>query len=134
MKALGIRQPWAWAIMHAGATMTSARGYGTSYRGPLLVHATEVFSPTEYATAKWFMRSAADGPKITIEVPRVDLLPRRAIVGECELVDVVRQSDDPWWFDGPFAWVVRNPRPFAEPIPLRGARAGLFDVDDEALR
>lgn len=39
--ALSIRQPWAWAILHAGKRIENRewRG-GCSYRGPVLIHAS----------------------------------------------------------------------------------------------
>ena len=40
MKALSIRQPWAWAIIHAGKDVEN-RPWGTRYRGPLLIHASK---------------------------------------------------------------------------------------------
>ncbi len=40
MKALSLRQPWAWAILHAGKRIEN-RDWGTAYRGPLLLHASK---------------------------------------------------------------------------------------------
>lgn len=46
MKAISIRQPWAWAILHAGKRIENrARGDGRMpspcrHRGPLLIHAS----------------------------------------------------------------------------------------------
>ena len=38
MKALSVRQPWAWAIV-AGWKPIENRTWATDYRGPLLIHA-----------------------------------------------------------------------------------------------
>lgn len=38
MKALSVKQPWAWAIIHAGKDIEK-RTWRTDYRGPLLIHA-----------------------------------------------------------------------------------------------
>ena len=40
MKALSVRQPWAWAIIHAGKDVEN-RTWGTRYHGPLLIHASK---------------------------------------------------------------------------------------------
>jgi hypothetical protein len=38
VKALSIRQPWVWAIVHAGKDIEN-RTWWTPYRGPVLIHA-----------------------------------------------------------------------------------------------
>jgi ASCH domain len=38
MKALSVRQPWAWLII-AGHKDVENRSWTTTYRGPLLIHA-----------------------------------------------------------------------------------------------
>ncbi len=38
MKALSVRQPFAWAIVHGGKDVEN-RSWATSYRGPVLIHA-----------------------------------------------------------------------------------------------
>lgn len=37
-RALSVRQPWAWAILHAGKDVEN-RSWATGYRGELLIHA-----------------------------------------------------------------------------------------------
>ena len=51
MKALSIKQPWAWAIIHAGKNVEN-RTWATSYRGPLLIHAGKTFDHEGY---QWIM-------------------------------------------------------------------------------
>lgn len=43
MKAITIRQPWAWAVA-IGAKTIENRTRGTSYRGPLAIHAGRTWS------------------------------------------------------------------------------------------
>lgn len=38
--ALSIRQPWAWAILHAGKRIENRDWRGCKYRGPVLIHAS----------------------------------------------------------------------------------------------
>ncbi|HHY88739.1 MAG TPA: ASCH domain-containing protein, partial [Chloroflexi bacterium] len=38
MKALSVRQPWAWLIAQGYKTVEN-RTWATNYRGPLLIHA-----------------------------------------------------------------------------------------------
>lgn len=39
MRAISIRQPWCWAILHAGKRVENRDWKGCSYRGPVLLHA-----------------------------------------------------------------------------------------------
>lgn len=39
MKCISIRQPWAYAIIYCGKNIEN-RSWSTSYRGPLLIHAS----------------------------------------------------------------------------------------------
>jgi len=42
------------------------------------------------------------------------------------------RRNDPW-AEGPWCWLLADPRPLAVPVPYRG-RQGLFDVPDAFLR
>ena len=123
MRALSIRQPWAWLIINGLKTLET-RGWTTEYRGPLLIHASKGMTRDEYASARGF---AADNG---VQIPPVDALVRGGIVGECELTGWVYESTDPW-FCGPYALRLERARevPF---VPWRGA-LGFFDVPRDAL-
>lgn len=43
IRAITVKQPWAWAIAHAGKTIEN-RSRGTSYRGTLAIHAGAAWS------------------------------------------------------------------------------------------
>lgn len=43
MKALSIRQPWAWCIIYAGKDIEN-RTWATQYRGPVLIHAAKTWN------------------------------------------------------------------------------------------
>ncbi len=117
MLALSIRQPWAWAILHAGKDIEN-RFWPTDYRGPLLIHTgRDVHRPAW----EWMLRTRG------ITVPPQEELPRSGIVGIVDLVDCVIASDSPW-FTGPYGFVLRN----ARQLPFRGAFGNLriFEVED----
>ena len=98
MKALSIRQPWAWAILHAGKNVEN-RTWHTSYRGPLLIHAGKGFDKF----GKWWLINT-----LGLAVP--GNLPRGGIVGRVRLVDCVTHMDyDAPWFAGPFGFVLADP-------------------------
>ena len=119
MKALCIRQPWAWLIV-AGHKPIENRTWSTSFRGDLLIHAGKAFE-TEASKSV-----AAEFPHLRGPMNRI--YDTGGIVGVATVVDVVTTSSSPW-FTGPFGLVLRNARPLPF-TPLRGEQ-GLFDVDDE---
>ncbi len=147
MKALSIRQPWAWAILHAGKRIENRDWKGCSYRGPLLIHAAKGCGKAEFDDAiesiitigvpRDLVRTVAE-MRVALRgvhhgegtwVPR-DVMPFGGIVGVCDVVDVVRESSDPWFF-GPLGLVLANVRPL--PMwPFKGA-LGFFDVPDHLV-
>ena len=117
MRALTVKQPWAWAILYAGKDIEN-RGWRTRYRGPLVIH-----SGARLHEARKMPRGARAVP---------DDFVFSAMLGVVELVDVVERSRSKW-FEGPFGWVLRNPRPFSRPIPCPG-RLGLWQPTPSQLR
>jgi hypothetical protein len=74
----------------------------THYRGPLLIHAgLNLAGYTE--NIEWVQRK--DG----ISVPPELELDTGGIVGVVDLIDCV-ESHKSKWFNGPFGWVLANPR------------------------
>jgi hypothetical protein len=117
MKALTVRQPWAWAITHAGKNIEN-RDWRTHYRGPLIIHAAAA------------MHAAPLPRRLPCRPP--DEHVRSALVGIVDLVDVVEESCSRW-FEGRYGWVFENPRPFRRPIPCKG-RLGLWSLSPSQLR
>lgn len=115
--ALSVRQPWAWAIIHAGKDVENrdwrSNNPGLRFRGPVAIHAAKGMTMDEYRNAARFLSS------IGVTAPPFETIPRGAIIGSVEIVDVVTSSTSPWFF-GPVGLVLRNPIP-CEPIPARGA-------------
>lgn len=121
MKALSVRQPWAW-LLASGHKDVENRSWATPHRGDLLIHASAKAMTRE----DWeFLANVC----AQLGVPVPQSLPVGGIVGVVELIGCVRKSCS-WWFDadvdGNIGWVIDNARelPF---IPLKG-KLGLFDV------
>jgi len=114
MKAISIRQPWAYLVV-AGVKTIENQTWTTDYRGAVLIHAAV---ETDREARRQLRR-------LDVEVPGE--LVRGAIVGFAELVDVVTESSDRF-FSGPFGFVLRNAQPLKRPIPMPG-RLRLFDVN-----
>lgn len=134
MRGLSIRQPWAWAILHAGKRIENRSWASCHYRGPLLIHAAKGCTKDEYEDA-WDAIFDASG----LVVPPLVGLHRGGIVGACRVVDVVRSEEDAdrvvcehppqgLWFCGPLGIVLADVRPLPF-VPFKGS-LGFFDVPD----
>ena len=62
MKALSIRQPWAWLIVHGHKDIEN-RTWTTSFRGRLLVHAGKSFDKEGYRWVESHMDVAMPKPE-----------------------------------------------------------------------
>ena len=115
MKALSIRQPWAWLIVH-GYKDIENRTWKTAFRGRFLVQAGLKFDYQGYADIL---------NQFEISLPPVSMFDLGGIVGVAAIVDCVNQSDSPW-FSGPYGFVLKNPQslPFSA---LRG-QLGFFNT------
>lgn len=122
MKAISIRQPWAWLIINAGKDIEN-RCWPTKLRGRVLVHAAKGMTSDEYKDVEDFL---AMHPSSGIQLPPASTLERGGIIGSVEIVDCVAESKSPWFF-GPYGFVLRNPIPMPF-SPLRG-QLGFFDVE-----
>jgi ASCH domain len=121
MKALSIRQPWAWLILHAGKDIENRnwqpRNPGLRFRGTCLIHAGIALQPISDELRVWVKQSSG------VDLPRSDELPRGGIVGQVDVIDVVRASSSPW-FEGPCGLVLANPKPL--PFAPSQGKLGFF--------
>jgi len=116
-QALSVRQPWAWAIIHAGKDIENrswqAVNHGLRVRGSIAIHAAKGITRDEYESASDFMAHIG----VTCP-PAIDLM-RGGIIGTVEVIDVVKDSKSPW-FMGPRGLVLSNPQ-CCDFIPAVGA-------------
>jgi hypothetical protein len=127
LRALSLRQPWAWAILHAGKDIEN-RKWNTRVRGRIALHAAYGMTLEEYQDGCDFINSI----KPNIVVPAFEQIIRGAIVGLVEITDVVRKHSSPW-FEGPYGFVVARPQLLAMPIECPGA-LGFWNVSPELVR
>jgi hypothetical protein len=138
MKAISIRQPWAWLIVQ-GIKPIENRTWFTGYRGPLLIHASKTW---DEQGEKWIwsrIYSRWSLPLRTLphrDDPRIHY---GALIGRVDLVDCIlkprisRRSanfSSPW-FTGPYGLIFQNAVEFQVPIPYRG-QLDLFEIPDYA--
>ena len=123
MKVISIRQPWAWAIIHAGKDIEN-RSWPTKFRGRVLVHASKFSSKKAFAEAFDFICPIVDIRNLNVWCRT------GGIIGSVEIVDCALVSNSPW-FIGPRGFVLRYPRPLPF-TPCTGA-LGLFDCPGDVL-
>lgn len=123
--ALSIRQPWAWAILHAGKDIEN-RTWATSFRGPVAIHAAKGMTAEEVTEFSEFLGDLRLGGVVpsSVKGPHYGSLPRGGIIGVAEITGCVNRSGSPWFF-GPWGFTIANARP-VDFIPCRGA-LGFFE-------
>jgi hypothetical protein len=87
--ALSVRQPWAWAIIHAGKDIENrswqAVNHGLRRRGRIAVHASKGLGKEEYESARDFIDAIlAARPGNGLRCPAAIDLKRGGIVGSVE--------------------------------------------------
>lgn len=110
--ALSIKQPWAWAILHAGKDIEN-RSWETKYRGEFLIHSAkklDVKAPPE------LLKMYRKAERMNFPGTR-----RGGIIGKVTLTDCVTEHESAW-FDGPYGFVLENPIA----LPFRVVRGWLY--------
>lgn len=119
MKAISVRQPWAWSIVQ-GYKPVENRTWAPRYVGPLLIHAGQVFDD------EGLRSMLAVFPDLEAQLPqRWDL---GGIVGIADAVECVTFHPSRW-FVGPYGLVLRNARPL--PFVHWPGQLGFFNVPDD---
>ena len=134
MKALTVIQPWAY-LLASGKKQNETRSWRTNYRGEILIHAgkkdmTQAMKQTLFE-ARYMEKAGVFSMDMELG----------AIIGKAVLVDCF-QSDEAYRYKlrreneaelafgdyrlGRYAWVMKDPVLFDEPIPAIG-RQGLWN-------
>ena len=119
MKALSVRQPWAWLLVH-GFKDVENRSWKTRVRGTVAIHASRQID----RDAIGFVRHHYP------DIPLPDSLDTGMVVGTVDIAECVEASDSPW-FSGPHGFRCDNPRP-CEPIRSIG-QLGFFEIGEPEL-
>lgn len=127
IRALSVRQPWAWAILHGGKRVENRDWSGFGPRGPLLLHAGKTCTRREYADGVEAIHDArADLGLPPVDVPPLADLPRGGLVGVVSVAGAQVNEEDAGGYAVPGALGVLLDEVRALPfVPLRGA-LGLF--------
>ena len=147
MRALSLTQPWA-SLVALGVKKIETRGFPTSHRGPLAIHATrekprwsddaEVRAAIDAALAHHGYETSAG-----LLRPSDLLLPRSAVLATCVLAACVSTDGDVSealahsepaeplfgdWSPGRWLWLLADVVRFPRPVLCRGA-LGLWEWD-----
>ena len=122
MRALSIRQPWAWLVVN-GYKDIENRTWSTNFRGRIYVHAGQRTVDEDYPEQRQYITQAG------IVIPAQ--LARGAIIGEVTIVGCLAASDSPW-FCGPYGFTLEDPVAYDTPVPFRG-QLGFFPIDEAII-
>ncbi len=114
MKALSIKQPWAWLIVNGHKDIEN-RNWATKFRGEVMIHAGKAFDHDGHA---WVYRNFPH-----IQLPRPSEFEKGGIVGKATITDCVTESESPW-FMGEHGFVLSDAKP-VDFMPCRG-QLGFF--------
>jgi len=121
VKALSLKQPWAWAIFH-GKDVEN-RKWHSKYRGKLWIHASKTFDWEGY---HWIITNEN---RLVVNLPlSIKSFAMGAIIGRVNMVDCVKNHGSRWFF-GPYGFVFEDPIILGQPIPYKG-QLGIFEVPD----
>ncbi|MFS7306556.1 ASCH domain-containing protein [Rahnella inusitata] len=109
MKALSIRQPWAWLIVNGHKDIEN-RTWRTKFRGQVLIHASQhKVTRDEYESVRAVIIDYENRGCKPFFFPHFESFQhscmRGGIVGVATITDCVDSSDSPWFF-GPKGFVL----------------------------
>jgi hypothetical protein len=128
MKALSVRQPWAWLIVNAETypdpKRVENRGWPTKIRAQILIHAGKSFDMDGYNSV------IQQRPDLANIMPVPGNYQLGGIVGTTEIVGCVTKSPSAWFF-GFYGFELANAKPVPF-VPLRGM-LGFFEVSEHEM-
>lgn len=141
--AFSVRQPWAWAIIHAGKDVENRSAGAIKWMRPVLggepmriaVHASKGLTRDEYEDARDFMAG------IGVTCPPADMLLRGGIIGSIEVGGLVdpRNGDGSKWWMGGHGLKLRHPeactfRPVTGALGLFAWKDAPYDIVPKAAK
>jgi hypothetical protein len=125
VKALTVKNPWAWAIIHGGKDVEN-RSRPTKHRGQLYIHAGKGWAQEGIQFLRRRNVHTASG-----------FTDAGKVIGTVDLVDCHHADDcgqfhkagtcSEWAMTDHYHWVLANPRPLACPFPETG-KLGLWNL------
>jgi hypothetical protein len=110
LKAITVRQPWAWAIVMGYKDVVNRRNR-TERRGPLLIHAGRDFDPRGFQFL-W---------ELGLHKKLPDDLYLEGLIGEVRLTDCRRSYNSDWAKPGQWQWILSAPKEFRSGLSCTGS-------------
>lgn len=138
MRAISVRHPWAWALLHGKPVENRSKPWPL---GEYALHASKLPArenvPWDLIDEMWSVRSMAERSGIALPLPitYADMVAMSgAIIGVIEVVDCVTSHPSPFYC-GPYGLVINQQTVIAlpKPVPCRGA-LGAWTVPPEVER
>lgn len=127
MKAISVRQPWAWLLFHGKPVEN--RDWWTGYRGLLAIHAAKGMTRCEYDDALDFVYRF-NAPLAKIIPSRSDLV-YGAVIGSVTQSGCVTEHPS-LFFQGKFGHVYESALLLPAPMACRGALS-LWDCPEDIV-
>lgn len=127
MKVLSLLQPWASLVM-MGAKKIETRSWQTPFRGELLIHASLGKKGGALCAALPFSNYIKEFDKLPFgaiigSVVLKDIVPVESLSLSADVLALLTLEEKAFgdYTKGRYAWLLRTPVPFANPIPIRGS-------------
>ena len=134
MKALSIRQPYAFAVTFGFKPVENrdwrSNNPGLKFRGPVLIHAGKHEEKDDIEGVLSMIAEQTKTDIATVAAGYRNHIGLGAIVGAATISHVVTEMDNAW-FNGPYGLVMTNPK-WCAPVPCKGA-LGFFEVPPEVM-
>jgi hypothetical protein len=146
VKALSLRQPWLWLVLHAGKNIENRKQW-KNYRGPIFLHASQTMTKKDYDDCVAFLKSREPynlGAASELLLPQFDdpVFLKGGIAGRTKIYDAIRpctkyvpavgECNLPWHMHDQNGFLLRDTVivPF---VPCKGA-LGLFDLPEDIVQ
>jgi hypothetical protein len=126
VKALTVKQPWAWAIIHGGKDVEN-RSRPTKHRGQLYIHAGKGWADEGLDTIGVDDMPADEALLSGMVIGTVDVIDCHQ-AGGCDANTELGACSE-WSMPDLYHWVLANPRPLATPFPMQG-KLGIWNFGE----
>lgn len=123
MRALSIKQPWAWLIVN-GFKDIENRTWPTRRTGEILIHASTKYAHVNAQNIRRMMQNDQEYDRLLYEAEQPGFF--GGLVGKATIIDCV-SSHESIWFEGPWGFVLENQQKI-DFIPYKG-KLSFFEVD-----
>jgi len=123
-KVLSVKNPWAWLIC-AGYKDVENRTWKTNYRGKILIHTSK--------TNRYDCEGNKESLILHKIIKREDFDKFKniesAIIGECIIVDCVKNYNSVWAEKDVWNWIIKDAKLYDKPIENIKGKLGVWNYE-----